>query len=100
MRHWRLVLALAIFFVPFLAIFLIDGPWCARATCGWGLTFALYLYGAALAAFFALLLIARLCFRALRVPGEKRMKVVKTLLILPMLPGLIIIGLFFWGLVS
>ena len=88
------------FFVP-LAIMLVLDSFCSgRELCRAGLSFTLLLYGIGIAAFLAGVAIARLAFRLMHASVRTRILTMKALFLLPLVPGVIVLGLFAAGLLG
>lgn len=100
MRHIGLLLWCAFFFIPLTIMVVIDGFCTGRELCHAGLSFTLLLYAIGVGVFVALVLIARLVFRAFDTSTTARIRTLKILFLVPLIPGLIILTLLFAGMVG
>lgn len=86
------------FFGPLLIMLVLDGFCEGRELCRAGLTFTLLLYAAGILAFVVAVMVARLIFRALAAGSASRIRTMKVLFLIPLLPGLTVLALLFAGL--
>lgn len=100
MRHIGLLLWCAFFFIPLIIMMVIDGFCTGRELCHAGLSFTLLLYAIGVGVFVTLILIARLVFRAFDTSPAARIRTLKILFLVPLLPGLAILTLLFAGMVG
>jgi hypothetical protein len=91
---------LGFFLLPLIAMIVLDGFCSGRELCRAGLTFTILLYAIGIAAFFVSLLLSRLIFRVLHTGAAARVQTLKFLFLIPLLPGLIVLGLLFAGLLG
>jgi hypothetical protein len=87
-----------LFFGPLLTMIALDGFCDGRELCRAGLTFTLLLYAGGILAFIAAVLVARLIFRALAAGAAARIRTMKVLFLIPLVPGLTVLALLFAGL--
>lgn len=100
MRHIGLMLWCAFFFIPVIIMMVIDGFCTGRELCHAGLSFTLLIYALGVGVFIATVLIARLVFRAFDTSPAGRVRTLKVLFLIPLIPGLIILALLFAGMVG
>lgn len=100
MRHIGLILWCAFFFIPLIIMMAIDGFCTGRELCHAGLSFTLLIYAIGVGAFVATLLIARLVFRTFDTSSSARVRTLKVLFLIPLIPGLIVLALLFAGLLG
>ena len=93
MRGFGIILWCVLFFAPLLIMVLLDGFCSGKELCHAGLSFTLLVYAGGILAFAAAVLIARLAFTALRTGASGRVRTMKALFILPLIPALGILGL-------
>lgn len=100
MRHAGLILWCAFFCIPLIIMMVIDGFCTGRELCHAGLSFTLLMYAMGVGAFVALVLLARLIFRAFDTSSAARVRTLKVLFLVPLIPGLIVIALLSAGLLG
>lgn len=100
MRHIGLILWCAFFFIPLIVMVILDGFCSGRELCRAGLTFTLLLYAMGVGAFVACVLVARLVFRAFDTSSGARVRTLKFLFLIPLIPGFTILTLLFAGLLG
>lgn len=87
----------ALVVVPLVIMTLLDGFCGEQELCHAGLTFTLLLYGIGTAVFLICILIARFILQALHAPALVRVRTMKALFLIPLIPPLIVLGLLFAG---
>ena len=100
MRHIGLILWCAFFFIPLLVMMVLDGFCTGRELCRAGLSFTLLMYALGVGVFLVCVLIARLVFRAFDTSPIGRIRTLKTLFLIPLVPGLLILILLFAGMLG
>lgn len=78
----------------------LDGFCSGTELCHAGLSFTLLVYAMGVGVFIASVLIARLIFTALDASPAARVLTLKILLLIPLIPGLIVLCLLFAGMVG
>lgn len=78
----------------------LDGFCSGRELCRAGLSFTLLIYAMGVGVFVACVLIARLVFRAFDTSSAGRVRTLKILFLIPLIPGLTILSLLFAGLLG
>lgn len=86
--------------IPLVIMVALDGFCSGRELCRAGLTFTLLLYGIGIAVFLVSVLIARLILQTLHAPALVRVRTMKALFLIPLIPPLIVLGLLFAGLLG
>jgi hypothetical protein len=100
MRHLGLILWCAFFFIPLIVMMALDGFCSGRELCRAGLSFTLLIYAMGAGVFVVCVLIARLVFRAFDTSAVGRIRTLKVLFLIPLVPGLTILALLFAGLLG
>jgi hypothetical protein len=75
----------------------LDGFCSGKELCRAGLSFTLLLYGIGAVLTAVGVMIARLLFRVLDVVPATRLRVMKVLLLIPLIPGILVLGLLLGG---
>ena len=100
MRHVGLMVWCAFFFIPVIIMMVIDGFCTGRELCHAGLSFTLLIYAIGVGVFVTMVLIARLVFRAFDTSPAARVRTLKVLFLVPLIPGLIVLALLSAGLIG
>lgn len=100
MRHIGLIIWSAVFFIPLIVMIVMDGFCSGRELCRAGLSFTLLLYAIGVGVFSVAVLVARLVFHAFDTSSSARVRTLKVLFLIPLVPGLTILALLFAGLLG
>lgn len=94
------ILWCGLFFIPLAIMIALDGFCSGRELCRAGLSFTLLVYGIGIVVSVVGVIIARLMFRALDAGSITRLRTMKVLLLIPLIPGIIVLGLLLAGMLG
>lgn len=100
MRHIGRIVWSAVFFIPLIVMLVMDGFCSGRELCRAGLSFTLLLYAIGIGVFSGAVLVARLVFHAFDTSPIARIRTLKVLFLIPLIPGLVVLSLLFAGLIG
>jgi len=97
MSRIGMLLWCAFFIVPLVTMMVLDGFCSGKELCHAGLSFTILIYAIAVVVFMVSLGISRFLFKKLRASARTRILTLKALLLIPLIPGFIVLGLLFAG---